>query len=84
MAVVNASYLPPDKPSKETPREAADFADAYPVLRRYTDSQYLPHMSEPTVANYAETGVAFGLLREAGLGADIADDACTCCAAIPR
>lgn len=80
MAAVNASYLPPDKPSKAPPREATDFADAYPVLRRYTDSQYLPQMSEPTVANYAETGIAFGLLRAAGLGAEIGRRPCDCCA----
>jgi len=84
MAAVNAAYLPPDKPSKKEPREAADFADAYPALRRYTDSQYLPHMSEPTVANYAETGIAFGLLREAGLGKAISHDSCACCSDTAR
>ena len=32
--------------------------------RRYTDSEYLPPMSEPTIAEIARVGMAFGLLRE--------------------
>jgi len=36
---------------------------AYPALRRFTDSDYLPDMSEPTVVDYAQVGVAYGLLR---------------------
>jgi hypothetical protein len=42
---------------------AADGGDGYPVLRRYTDSDQLPPMSEPTVAEIARVGMAFGLLR---------------------
>jgi hypothetical protein len=42
---------------------AADGGDGYPVLRRYTDSDQLPPMSEPTVAEIARVGIAFGLLR---------------------
>jgi len=44
MAAVNTSYLPPDKPSEKEPRDAVDFADTYPALRRYRDSEYLPDM----------------------------------------
>jgi len=62
MAVVNDSLLPPAKPAMERPREPADFAGTYPVLRRYTDADLLPQMSEPTVADYAVTGVALMLL----------------------
>jgi len=45
--------------------EGADGGDGYPVLRRYTDSDQLPPMSEPTVAEIARVGIAFGLLRAA-------------------
>lgn len=38
------------------------FLDAYPALRRYVDSDLLPPMSEPTVSEYAQTVVAYGLL----------------------
>jgi hypothetical protein len=41
---------------------AADGGDGYPVLRRYTDSDQLPPMSEPTVAEIARVGIAFALL----------------------
>jgi len=37
---------------------------SYPPLRRYVDSTLLPPMSEPTVAEYALTAVAFGLLSD--------------------
>ena len=37
---------------------------SYPPLRRYVDSNLLPPMSEPTVAEYALTAVAFGLLSD--------------------
>ena len=57
---VNAAYYPETK----TPHQDGD-EDGYPVLRRYTDSPYLPPMSEPTVAEAARTAVAFGLLRSA-------------------
>ena len=43
---VNDSYLPAD----------------YPTLRRYVDGFPLPPMSEPTIAEYAYTAVAYGLL----------------------
>ena len=42
----------------------AKVADSYPPLRRFTDSQYLPPMSEPTIAEVASVAVAYGLLRE--------------------
>ena len=45
--------------------QAADGGDGYPVLRRYTDSDQLPPMSEPTVAEIARVGIALGLLRDA-------------------
>lgn len=38
------------------------------MLRRYTDSDALPPMSEPTIAEYAQVGVAYGLLRDERLG----------------
>jgi hypothetical protein len=55
---VNEAYYP----AAMTPKPGGD-DDGYPVLRRYTDSHYLPPMSEPTVAEVARTTVAFGLLR---------------------
>jgi len=71
MRAVNDAYLPPGKPAAGQPRGAADYADAYPVLRRYTDARGLPPMSEPTVADYAQVGLALGLLRRSGLKEDI-------------
>ena len=50
---VNQAYLP---------AEEAKPPDGYPTLRRYVDSDLLPPMSEPTVAEYAAVAVAFGLL----------------------
>ena len=50
---VNQAYLP---------AEVANPPDGYPALRRYVDSDLLPPMSEPTVAEYAAAAVAFGLL----------------------
>jgi hypothetical protein len=58
MRTTNNAYYP----AAETPQPGGD-DDGYPVLRRYTDSHYLPPMSEPTVAEVARTAVAFGLLR---------------------
>ena len=55
---VNAGYFPPEKTLE------ADLSSPYPALRRYTDSQLLPPMSEPTIAEIARTAVAFGLLRD--------------------
>jgi len=43
---------------------APDGGDGYPVLRRYTDSDQLPPMNEPTVAEIARVGIAFALLRD--------------------
>ncbi len=67
MTAVNEGYVPRARPATEKPKRAEDFADAYPVLRRYTDSDHLPPMSEPTVAEYAEAAVAYALLRDAEL-----------------
>ncbi len=36
----------------------------YPALRRYTDSELLPPMGEPTIAEIAMTAVSYGLLRD--------------------
>jgi hypothetical protein len=52
---VNQAYLP---------AEEAKPPDGYPTLRRYVDSDLLPPMSEPTVAEYAAVAVAFGLLSD--------------------
>jgi hypothetical protein len=59
--LVTAAYWP--APLEDG--QASDGGDGYPVLRRYTDSDQLPPMSEPTVAEIARVGVAFGLLRDA-------------------
>lgn len=67
MRAVNEAYFPPNKPSATQPKDAQDFRDAYPVLRRYTDSDALPPMSEPTVAEYAQVGAAYALLRDEDL-----------------
>lgn len=67
MTAVNEGYVPLGRPAVERPKRAEDFADAYPVLRRYTDSDRLPPMSEPTVAEYAEAAVAYAILREEDL-----------------
>lgn len=58
--LVTAAYWP----AATADGEAADGGDGYPVLRRYTDSDQLPPMSEPTVAEIARIGIAFGLLRD--------------------
>ena len=58
MRTTNDAYYP----DAETPQPGGE-DDGYPVLRRYTDSHYLPPMSEPTVAEVARTAVAYGLLR---------------------
>jgi hypothetical protein len=71
MQAVNAAYHPPTEPDGRQPRSDAEYRAAYPALRRYTDSDYLPQMSEPTVADYAQVGVAYGLLREPGVGEEI-------------
>jgi endoglucanase len=57
--LVTAAYWP----APLNDGEAVDGGDGYPVLRRYTDSDQLPPMSEPTVAEIARIGIAFGLLR---------------------
>jgi hypothetical protein len=55
---VNETYLP----SGAEVGESADPQHRYPPLRRYVDSFLLPPMSEPTIAEYAATTVAYGLL----------------------
>jgi hypothetical protein len=57
---VNDTYLPGGTESEG----AVESNRSYPPLRRYVDSNLLPPMSEPTVAEYALTSVAFGLLGE--------------------
>lgn len=57
---VNDSYIPANN-AKDGTMEAYKI---YPPLRRYVDSNLLPPMSEPTVAEYALTAVAFGLLSD--------------------
>lgn len=55
---VNKAYDPP--------HSAADKQQAstiYPPLRRFTDSEHLPPMTEPTIAEVASTAVAYALLR---------------------
>jgi hypothetical protein len=71
MQAVNAAYDPPSEPDGRQPHGDTEYRAAYPALRRYTDSDYLPQMSEPTVADYAQVGVAYGLLREPGVGKEI-------------
>jgi hypothetical protein len=58
--LVTAAYWP----AAMDDGQGAAGGDGYPVLRRYTDSDQLPPMSEPTVAEVARVGIAFGLLRD--------------------
>ena len=58
---VNDAYIPANDDNDGT----AGAYKSYPPLRRYVDSYLLPPMSEPTVAEYALTAVAFGLLAGA-------------------
>lgn len=60
---VNAAYLPAEKAAIDEQGKPR-FGNAYPVMRRYVDSSLLPPMSEPTIAEYARTAVAFGLLSQ--------------------
>jgi endoglucanase len=55
---VNDAYLPGTHENDE----ADDRHQPYPPLRRYVDANLLPPMSEPTIAEYALTAAAFGLL----------------------
>lgn len=64
MRAVNGAYFPPEQPAVAAPKIDQDFATAYPVLRRYTDSDALPPMSEPTIAEYAQVAMAYGLLHD--------------------
>jgi len=57
---VNDTYFPANTENDD----GAGIYKAYPALRRYVDSQLLPPMSEPTVAEYALTAAAFGLLSD--------------------
>jgi hypothetical protein len=52
---VNAAYQP---------AENIGPTQGYPALRRYVDSDLLPPMSEPTIAEIAALAVAFGLLAD--------------------
>jgi endoglucanase len=61
--VVNDSYIP----ANAAEDDIAGTYKSYPPLRRYVDSNLLPPMSEPTVAEYALTTVAFGLLSDGKL-----------------
>jgi len=70
MRAVNAAYAPAE-PAGRQPGTDTEYRAAYPALRRYTDSDYLPQMSEPTVADYAQVGIAYGLLRRPGVGTEI-------------
>ncbi|WP_295454181.1 glycoside hydrolase family 9 protein [uncultured Thiodictyon sp.] len=71
MIAVNGGYFPPEQIGSTLPTDAAGFAQLYPVLRRYTDARGVPPMSEPTVVDYAQVGLAFGLLRRGGLKEEI-------------
>jgi len=53
---VNQSYWPES--------EGVERSYSYPALRRYTDSNLLPPMSEPTIAEVAITGVSLSLLSD--------------------
>jgi hypothetical protein len=64
MKHVNRGYLPLSAAAQPPPADASVGSSEYPVLRRYTDSEYLPPMSEPTIAEIARVGMAFGLLRD--------------------
>lgn len=69
MKYVNRGYFPTEKATDSHETGASSTTVEYPVLRRYTDSDYLPPMSEPTVAEIARVGLAFGLLRDESLSA---------------
>jgi hypothetical protein len=71
MRAVNESYLPPSKAGDTRQNNGSESPTSYPALRRYTDARGLPPMSEPTVADYAQVGLAFGLLRRGGLKEEI-------------
>jgi uncharacterized repeat protein (TIGR02543 family) len=71
MTAVNTAYLPPEMSGSALPTDPAEYLKLYPVLRRYTDARGLPPMSEPTVSEYAQVGLGFGLLRRAGLKEEI-------------
>lgn len=58
---VNSSYVPGEKAITDKDGNL-QFETAYPALRRYVDSSLLPPMSEPTIAEYAQTVIAYGLL----------------------
>jgi hypothetical protein len=64
MGAVNSGYVPDAKGPAGAGNAVAAGATEYPALRRYTDSRFLPPMSEPTVAEVARVGMAFGLLRD--------------------
>lgn len=71
MTEVNLAYVPAGRLTPDLPGDAEGFRALYPVLRRYTDARGLPPMSEPTIADYAQVGMAYGLLRRDGLREEI-------------
>ncbi|MDX8410685.1 MAG: glycoside hydrolase family 9 protein [Mariprofundaceae bacterium] len=63
-AKVNRAYIPANEPGNHSGGAVKNFAASYPVLRKYADSELLPPMSEATVAEYAYTAMAYGLLKD--------------------
>jgi len=64
---LNQSYYPPELVAGLTPAMDQTWGTIYPVLRRYTDSNFLIPMAEPTVKEEAFVATAFALLRNANL-----------------
>ncbi|MCJ7815829.1 MAG: glycoside hydrolase family 9 protein, partial [Xanthomonadales bacterium] len=64
---VNDTYVPPAASNDGN----TGTHKSYPPLRRYVDSSLLPPMSEPTIAEYAVTAVAYGLLSDGSLPCSI-------------
>ncbi len=71
MTAVNNAYSPPELIGKSLPTDPTVIRQLYPALRRYTDARGLPPMSEPTVADFAQVGLSYGLLRRGGLKEEI-------------
>jgi hypothetical protein len=72
LAAVNEAYSPGWRPAQEGSKDPSAYLGTYPALRRYTDSELIPQMSEPTVSDYGRVGIAFGLLAYRGLAASVA------------
>jgi endoglucanase len=62
---VNAAYWPPEEPALDE-NGLTDYANAYPVLRRWIDDHELIAMNESTVREWAAVATAFGLVRDGG------------------